>query len=337
MQPSKTLDYGTVAPAAEQKSTSKKGVAAVAAVLVCAAVFAVSFSSGFSKVNSAVNSNSDRAGFAGTSDDLPALFNDVCESKAMRYIIATFDESGETVIPCVSRAGSDHWEADFENFKDDIARCAAESPIPAAFAIYNQPVWKDASHNVVEIYPSNVHYLEDKADLRLEMTAGTFLGGVKLASKCAPYTIEVSMRDTYKTACAQLGVYAVDEQMCNQIEDQQCPFDGEVNPCNTGACSVVDGGSFFTEGEGLGAECCDAIMDHCTDNTGAGCGNYAMNHIFKQHCDASYVAAEPSVEEYLPKWVEAREAAEATAEAAAAEAAEAAAADVAPAVDAVVA
>jgi len=309
MEPAKDLDYGTTAqPVAAQKRSSGKVAVAVVSAVLCAAVLAVSFSTGSSKINAVVNKN------RGTSNDLEGYFTGACDNKAeTRYVIATFNEASNEIIPCQQAAATDHWEQDFNDFKAALSTCASLSKIGAAFAVYNMPVWSDVTQADYDVYSTFVRYGRPSSEISVDRYAATFLGSVLVAAQCAAGEFNIVVEDTfsYKNACAQLEV---DGKMCEAVEDIECPYlegpeDGPENPCQTDVCkTVVAGGSFAGGSSGLGEACCDEIETWCETNT-VGCGTFQMKHIYRNHCDESYEGAgEGAVTYFHPTLVKEQEA-----------------------------
>lgn len=295
----KTADYGTVEPVVVEKQGSKKAVLTVAALLVCAAVVGFSFTTGSNKAVNVIDSNLDRSTITVVSEDLATAFNSVCSGSAgeMSYLIATFNEDGTKVIPAIAAKASMHWEDDFSRFQDDMQKVMALSDRNIAFAVYNFPVWSSHEHNDYEVYPTFVDFKDADVDIKKMLEAATFLGGVRMAAQCAHHNLNLLEGDDYASACHRIP--GVANGLCTAINDIECPYaeiSDHINPCQHDSCQT-EGAPFDNREEGyLGAECCDAIMDWC-NNIGeqtSGCGLYAFDHIYIDHCMIEYVDEEQS-------------------------------------------
>merc|ERR1719201_1145458 len=161
-----------------------------------------------------------------------------------------------------------------------------------AFSVYNFPVWTGAhDHSSYEIYPTFVDFKGEGMDIKKTLKAATFLGGVRMAAHCARHNINVVETDDYESACQELPV---EHSRCTSIRDIQCPYEAienHVNPCDSGACDSTEGAPFDNTQEGyLGEECCIAINAWCEQHPEtSGCGDYARNMIYNNHCNLAYV------------------------------------------------
>jgi len=227
------------------------------------------------------------------SEDLQAMFDNMCESADKRFIIATFNDDASMIVPAMVRTATAHWEEDFDGFQDSLAKVTSYGK-GAAFGIYNFPVWTDSSHNEYNIYPTFFTHLTDDSDLSTMYHAATFLGNTLLAAGCADNSISVDAGDNYIDACNKLSGDDISSYRCATITDKECPFEsfdgGEQNPCQANECESVDG-SFATKGQYLGEACCGAIEMWCGMNPETqGCGTYAYEQIFENHCNEDFVS-----------------------------------------------
>lgn len=266
----------------EQKRSSKTAVSVVAGVLVVAAVVALSYSAGFTKANSVVNSNYARKDVAKVEDDVKILFDATCADwETTRFTMAVFNADNSAIVPAVQIGATTHWERDFEAFKNALPDTGV------AFSVYNFPVWTD--ENTYEVIPTFVTYRADPNDIREKYRGGSFLGSVAVAAKCTGRNmVAVTMASTYLSVCEQLA----DTDKCTAVNNEECPFkqfDGEGepilgNPCAQEACSEVTN---FAVGE-FGEPCCDVIDTWCALNMGQdGCNDYSLS-VYEDHCGGAY-------------------------------------------------
>lgn len=269
------VEYGTLEPAVEQKSSSKSRASVVAAVLVVSAVVALGFTASFGKTNSVVDSNFARGEVAVVEDDVETLFTQTCEDwENTRFTMAVFNKDYTAVVPAIQVGATTHWERDFEAFKNALPDEGV------AFAVYNFPVWSDEDD--YEVIPTFVTYLAEGSDIRSKYRGGAFLGSVAIAARCTGKSmVAVDADSTYLDVCRTL---ASDEQ-CRAVNNEVCPFkESDGNPCNNEAC--VDTTNFAV-GE-FGEPCCDAIDVWCAANEGsAGCSDYARS-VYQDHCGGAY-------------------------------------------------
>jgi len=288
-------DY-TVIGVVEKQRTNKTAIVAVAGFFVLAAVLALASVSGLSQGELNI-SNNVRA----VSSELKLEFEKVCDSPDTRYVVAVFE--GTEIVPCVSGPATDHWENDYAKFEAAIARCVKMSAHPIAFAIYNMPVWNTDAHHEYTTYPTFIDYVAPGVDMADIYWAGTYLGATKLAASCVTTSVKIDTikgEGAMKTTCEKMGQDETMAARCESIENVQCPYEGDQNPCTDQYCvKAVEGASGFADISGnFGDECCESIRAWCKKGvdveTKRGCGNFAHKKIYTHHCVGTYESVEVS-------------------------------------------
>lgn len=277
-------EYGTLEPVVVEKRSRGKYAVVFAGVMLCAVFAAFTFTTS-AQVNSAVNSNKDKATYSPVAGR--DLVESVIEDSSKRFAVFRFTPDKSMIVPTVTLDATMDWTGDWNAFT------AALPEEDLAAGVYNFPYWVDAdNYDVTSIMFT---WAPSSLDPRAMARAGYFLGSAALLAKGVDGVVAInSLEQTYYQTCQSIN--EIDDELCDLAgEAHGCPFNGDASPCTQPVCdgaSLVNGGAPGSVSD----DCCDAMKSFCAIPGNA--GNKGCHVVVKTNWEracSDFVEAEPTV------------------------------------------